>query len=209
MPGGSSFLFMVLSVLATAFFWGVYGPLLHWGSTAMGSDRMRAFLCVGAAYVVVAVLAPVLYITLSGHDKAGGLMLGWTGKGIWWSFVAGAAGALGAFFLLVALNNAPESNPPLYVMPLVFGFAPVVNTVFAMWSKGKWDISPWYAAGLILVGVGAVTVLISGNLKGAKAGDAKPSVESSRHAPAQGSTAPKAAEKEHTAKDEKEVKEEK
>ena len=50
---------------------------------------------------------------------------------------------------------------PVYVMPLVFGGAPVINTLLAMyWSRAYRDgVSPVFYAGLILVIAGAATVL--------------------------------------------------
>jgi uncharacterized membrane protein len=55
--------------------------------------------------------------------------------GIQWSLIAGAAGAVGAFTLVLALGAAS----PIYkgaaaaaVMPIVFGGAPVINTLVAM-----------------------------------------------------------------------------
>ena len=49
---------------------------------------------------------------------------------------------------------------PIYVMPLVFGGAPVVNTFISMIQYGANNVSPWFYAGLIVVIAGAVTVLI-------------------------------------------------
>ncbi len=49
---------------------------------------------------------------------------------------------------------------PIYVMPLVFGGAPVVNTFISMIQYGASNVSPFFYAGLIVVIAGAVTVLI-------------------------------------------------
>ena len=46
-------------------------------------------------------------------------------------------------------------------MPLVFGFAPVVNTLTEIVTRGLYgQVSPWFFASMALVIVGAVTVLI-------------------------------------------------
>ena len=47
------------------------------------------------------------------------------------------------------------------VMPLVFGGAPVVNTLTTILTTGSLaSVSPIFFAGLIIVVVGAVTVLV-------------------------------------------------
>ena len=48
--------------------WGLYGPLLHTGQMGMQdkvSGRFKAFLFVGVAYVLVAVLAPAAQIAVA------------------------------------------------------------------------------------------------------------------------------------------------
>jgi hypothetical protein len=50
---------------------------------------------------------------------------------------------------------------PRYVMPLVFGLAPVVSAFTSMYMSGNYKMSPFFAAGLILVAVGAVTILLT------------------------------------------------
>ena len=81
----------------------------------------------------------------------------WTSSGIFWSLAAGSVGA-GALGIILALAFR---GSPLYVMPLVFGGAPVVNTFLTMyWGKSYKQANPIFIAGLILVIVGAVTVLV-------------------------------------------------
>lgn len=166
---------MAAGALATALFWGVYGPLLAWGhqtmvvsdddGTLVSYGRLRPFICVGVAYLLVAVIVPAVLIVLGIMEPGRGIMSGWSLPGIWWSLIAGGAGAMGALFLLVALHYAPSKpSPALYVMPLVFGCAPVVNTFFTMWYRKTWHMNPFFAAGLILVLVGAVTVLATAHL---------------------------------------------
>ena len=175
MPEQQNLSLMAAASLATALFWGIYGPLLTWGHQTMvvlndeGKEvsygRLRPFICVGVAYLLVAVIAPAVLIGLGIMEPGKGIVSGWSMKGIWWSLIAGGAGAVGALFLLVALNYAPvKPSPALYVMPLVFGCAPVVNTFFTMWYRRTWTINPFFAAGLILVIVGSVTVLATAHL---------------------------------------------
>ena len=74
------------------------------------------------------------------------------------------AGALGAFALIMALNYGGRTGP-LFVMPIVFGCAPVVSTCVAAfvlsYIDGKrLEIHPFFLVGLIVVALGAVTTLI-------------------------------------------------
>jgi hypothetical protein len=162
----ANFPLIIVSILATAIFWGVYGPFLQWGHGAMESGRMRPFICVGIAYVVVAVVGPILVISVFGMEKGEGLMAGWTMKGIWWSFVAGVVGALGALGMLLAFNFGGK---PHYVPPLIFGLAPVVNAFFTISMNAQLREqlaqnivrSSFFGAGLLMVAVGAVTVLVA------------------------------------------------
>ena len=52
------FSFVVASIGLTALSWGVYGPLMRFGTTGMGGSHMLPFVCVGIAYFLVAVIAP-------------------------------------------------------------------------------------------------------------------------------------------------------
>jgi hypothetical protein len=180
----SSILLMAIAAVTTALFWGIYGPLLTWGHNAMTVEvegkqesygRLRPFICVGVAYLIVAIVAPALLIQFGIMEPGEGLFSGWSMNGIWWSLIAGGAGAFGALFLLIALNYAPTKPypPPLLVMPLVFGVAPVVNAIFSMWARKNWNMNPLFLAGMILVAVGAVTVIIGANIKWGSSVDAK------------------------------------
>ena len=72
--------------------------------------------------------------------------------------MAGVAGAMGAMGIILALTSGGKT---IYVMPLVFGGAPVVNTFLSMyWSKSwKEGVNPIFYVGLVLVIAGAATVL--------------------------------------------------
>ena len=102
---------------------------------------------------VVVVAVPLLLLQLRGEAGS------WTATGTIWSLIAGAAGALGALGVILAFRFGGN---PIYVMPLVFGLAPVINTFVSM-SSGTTrfvDASPFFYAGLIIVAVGAVVVLV-------------------------------------------------
>lgn len=152
-----SYPMVIVSILVTALCWGSYGPLLLWGHQAMGSGRLRPFICVGIAYFLIAIVGPLLIMMLTGMEKGDGLMSGWNFKGTYWSLMGGVAGAIGAFGIILALNYGGH---PSLVMPLVFGCAPVVNTFITIGLAKRWDeVHPMYYSGLILVAAGAITVL--------------------------------------------------
>ena len=145
------FLGMLAAIALTAFCWGVYGPVLHFGREAMQSN-LRPFMCVGLAYFVIAVIVPLALLARGGERG------GWTSKGVLWSLLAGTAGAVGALGVILALGFGGK---PIYVMPLVFGGAPVVNTLFTAFMNRAFDqLKAPFLAGLILVITGAVTVLV-------------------------------------------------
>jgi hypothetical protein len=158
---------VAFSVFATALAWGVYGPVLHKGQAAMGNSKLRPLICVGVSYFLIAVLVPLAVISASPEPGAV-----WTVSGTFWSLMAGSAGALGALGIIMAFNFGGK---PIFVMPLVFGGAPVVNTFYTLAAKGTAETpSPLFFAGLILVTVGAVTVLIFSPKPGKKPAEPAP-----------------------------------
>lgn len=142
---------MLAAIAMAAACWGMYGPVLHHGRELMHS-ALRPFVCVGVAYFVIAVLAPLVVLFRSGEKGS------WTTTGVAWSLFSGAAGAVGALGVILALSFGGK---PIYVMPLVFGGAPVVNTLLtAAMNRAFNQINAAFLAGLILVISGAVTVLV-------------------------------------------------
>ncbi|MBA2116245.1 hypothetical protein [Bremerella alba] len=147
------FIFVICGITLTALAWGSYGPILHEGQHHLGNDRIKPLICVGLAYLVVAVIIPSAILIAQGK-----LTSDWTFSGISWSFIAGTCGTFGAFGLIVALTNGGK---PWVVMPLVFGFAPIVTTIISLVTKNLWSqAGPIFYAGIIMVVAGAVTVLL-------------------------------------------------
>ncbi len=142
----------LLAIALAVLSWGAYGPVLHNGQAAMHHSRMRPFICVGLAYLVIAVIVPYFFL---GEMREAST---YRSMGTLWSFMAGASAAVGALGIIMAFNSGGR---PVFVMPLVFGGAPVVNTFVAISSRGQWDqINPFFWAGLILVIAGSVMVLV-------------------------------------------------
>jgi len=145
------FLGMLAAIALTATCWGVYGPVLHRGGEEMHS-ALRPFMCVGGAYFLIAVIVPAALLARGGEKGS------WTTTGIIWSMVAGACGSLGALGIILALSFGGR---PIYVMPLVFGGAPVVNTLLTAFMNRSFNqLKGLFLAGLLLVITGAVTVLV-------------------------------------------------
>jgi len=144
---------LLLSIAVAVFCWGTYGPVVQLGGKDMGGGSLRPFICVGLAYFFIAVLAPSALLQIAGEKGR------WTSSGIFWSLIAGAAGAIGALGVIMAFKFGGR---PIYVMPLIFGGAPVVNTFLTMFlARSYRQAGPLFFAGLILVIAGAVTVLLS------------------------------------------------
>ncbi len=139
--------FVVGAILA----WGSYVPLMHEGQTLLKGGAVRAFLCVGIAYFLTAVLVPL--------GLLGAKVEPWefTRGGATYATVAGAAGAAGALCVIMALKSG---GTPLYVAPLVFAGAPIVNVLISIaWHRPKSAPEVWFYVGLVLAAVGAGLVL--------------------------------------------------
>lgn len=142
-----------LSIAMAVLCWGSYGPFLHLGQSKMGGSRLRPFCCVGIAYFIIAVVIPVVALE-SMHSGSG-----YTFNGMIWSILAGTAGAMGALGIILAFTFGGK---PIFVMPLVFGFAPVINTITSIIEKGKFEsLNSMFAISLALGIAGAVTVLLN------------------------------------------------
>ena len=140
----------LLFVLGAVLSWGLYGPALHKGQVALGNP-LRALLCVGVAYFLLGVLVPV--VALSSQGQLGGF----TRAGALAATAGGALGALGAICIIWAFRAGGD---PIYVMPLVFGGAPLVNVLFTMWQHPpKTSPSPLLYLGFLLASAGAFMVL--------------------------------------------------
>ena len=130
--------------------WGAYGVLLFLGQTQLGNP-LKALLCVGVAYFLIGVIVPVI-----GLSSQGGLS-GFNTNGLILATVAGALGAAGAACIIWAFK---AGGLPFYVMPLVFGGAPIVNVLLAMViHPPKSAINPMLYVGFLLASVGAAMVL--------------------------------------------------
>jgi drug/metabolite transporter (DMT)-like permease len=137
--------------------WGVYGIFLHTGQVAMAdpvNGRYKAFLFVGIAYFLTAVLAPLILLIAKGAA-----FTGYTPRGMWWSLLAGIVGAIGAFGVLLAFG---ARGTPAAVMAIVFAGAPLVNATLSLLlhpPAGGWgSIKPQFFLGILLAALGGCLV---------------------------------------------------
>ena len=140
----------LIFAFAAALSWGAYGAFLHRGQVALGSP-MKALLCVGIAYFLIGVLVPVAVLASSGQ-LSGFNLIG--------SSTATAAGALGAIGAVCIIYAFKVGGLPNYVMPIVFGGAPLINVLVTMaLHPPKETPNPLLWIGYLLAAGGASMVL--------------------------------------------------
>lgn len=140
----------VLFVAGAVLSWGVYGAMLHQGQMQLGHP-LKALLCVGVAYFLVGVIVPV------GALSAQGQLSGFNTAGLVSATVAGTLGAVGAVCIIWSFRTG---GLPLYVMPLVFGGAPIINVLYTMaMHPPKASPHPMLYVGFLLASLGAGMVL--------------------------------------------------
>lgn len=157
MPSPSGNLWLTFALLTVAA-WGLYGVFLHTGQMAMGdpeNGRYKAFLWVGIAYVLIAVLAPAALLVFK---QASWQM---PASGIRWSLTAGAVGAIGAFGVLLAFG---AKGHPAVVMSIIFAGAPIVNALVVLVKHppaGGIGAIRWpFFAGIVLAAIGGTLVTL-------------------------------------------------
>ena len=150
---GTAWLIFALMTVAT---WGLYGLFLHQGQTSMADPEMgryKAFLFVGVAYFITAVVGPLVILAMSGTSWS------FPAKGMAWSLLAGLVGAAGAFCVLLAFG---AKGSPAVVMSIIFAGAPVVNAIVALlWHPpaGGLGVLRWqFVVGILLAALGGFMV---------------------------------------------------
>ncbi|MCX6924079.1 MAG: hypothetical protein NT154_12850 [Verrucomicrobia bacterium] len=153
--------------LLTVGCWGLYGAFLHSGQMGMHdpvNGRYKAFLCVGLAYFLTAVLAPLAMLWFRGATWS------FSPGGVAWSLLAGIVGAVGAFGVLLAFGS---KGTPAVVMSIVFAGAPVLNAIYSLVTHppaGGWQKLPWpFVMGIVLAAIGGCMVSLYKPAPGAPA----------------------------------------
>jgi hypothetical protein len=140
----------VIFVAGAVLSWGAYGALLHQGQTQLGNP-LKALLCVGIAYFAIGIMVPVAALSSQGALSQ------FNRTGLITATAAGALGAIGAACIIWAFRTG---GLPVYVMPLVFGGAPIVNVLITMvLHPPKATINPMLYVGFLLASIGAAMVL--------------------------------------------------
>ena len=153
-PGLTWLIFAAMTVGS----WGLYGIFLHTGQIAMAdpvNGRYKAFLLVGVAYLLTAVIGSMVVLWLNGSDWS------FPARGFTWSLLAGTVGAIGAFGVLLAFG---ARGTPAVVMSIVFAGAPIVNAVVSMAVHppvGGWGALNWqFVLGIVLAAMGGCLVTL-------------------------------------------------
>jgi len=140
----------VIFVAGAILSWGAYGALLHQGQLQLGNP-LKALLCVGVAYFLIGVIIPVAGLGAQGNlseFNTGGLVT---------ATIAGVLGAAGAACIIYSFRFG---GLPIYVMPLVFGGAPIMNVIVSMAiHPPKTAINPMLFVGFAFASIGAGLVL--------------------------------------------------
>lgn len=140
----------IVFVAGAVLSWGAYGVMLHMGQTQL-QNPLKALLCVGVAYFLIGILVPVAALGSQGQLNT------FDTRGLLIATIAGALGAIGAACIIWAFRNG---GLPVYVMPLVFGGAPLVNVLLTMaLHPPKSAINPLLYVGFLLASIGAAMVL--------------------------------------------------
>lgn len=142
----------IVFALVAGLSWGVYGAFLHQGQVEL-KNPMRALLCVGIAYFLIGILVPVIALASQGNLS----LEGFNFKGSMTATAAGALGAIGAVCIIWAFKSGGLPN---YVMPLVFGSAPLINVAVTMiLHPPKTAPNPLLWLGYLLAVTGVALVL--------------------------------------------------
>ena len=94
-------------VILAGLSWGTYVPIIFFGGSELGGksgSRLAAIMCVGVAYVVLAVIFPLIVFMLNQQDRADVNMK--SANGFIFAGLAGVMGAVGAICVVFASKEA-------------------------------------------------------------------------------------------------------
>ncbi len=153
---------VLMFIAMAALSWGVYVPVVHEAASKLGSN-LRAFLFVGVAYFLTAVVIPSIFIFGLKNDPTvkPGKEPNFKTAAVAWGIGAGISGAIGALCVIFAVTIAGKGGA-LYVAPLVFAGAPIINTLVTIYYFHPTGNTPdWkFFLGLALAAIGAVMVML-------------------------------------------------
>ncbi len=149
----------ILFALATACFWGLYGPALGNARTTLkpadgGWSAYKPYVFIGLAYLVWGCLGGMLAMKAFGDNFS---FSGTQKPAATWGFLAGSLGAFGALTLTFAMMKA-RGNAGL-VMPIVFGGAVTVTAITNLVIlRGQAHANPLLWVGMLFVAIGIIMV---------------------------------------------------
>jgi hypothetical protein len=148
----------IIFAVATACFWGLYGPALGNARTTQkppdGWSAYKPYVFIGVAYLVWGCLGGMVAMKFLGDTFS---FSGTHQRAATWGFLAGSLGAFGALTLTFAMMKA-QGNAGL-VMPIVFGGAVTVTALTTIVvARGQVTTSPLLWVGMLLVVSGIVLV---------------------------------------------------
>ena len=145
--------------LLTVVCWGVYGVCMHIGSVGMKNPehgRLMAFIWVGIAYFLTAIIAPLIIFKIKGGPVE---FWNYPAKGWQWSLFAGTLGAIGALGVLLAFGKMPSPAYVPVIMSIIFAGAPIVNAVVSTTKEGNWaHVKAPFLIGIALAAIGGYLV---------------------------------------------------
>ena len=140
----------LIFALGTVCCWGAYGTAIHKSNSLLG-EGLKTALLVGVAYFFLAVLIPSLIMWKNGVDW------NFPAKGTMFGLLAGSLGAIGAICVIYSMKSG---GSPLYVMPIIFGCAPLVNVIVSSVAHPpEKAINPVFWLGVLVLASGAGMVL--------------------------------------------------
>jgi drug/metabolite transporter (DMT)-like permease len=119
----------ILFALATAAFWGVYGPALGFARSNASPplwSPFKPYVFIGVAYLVWGVIGGLLAMRLIPSRPDSTSFTGIYLPAMKWGFIAGSLGAFGALTLTMAMFKAKNAG---LVMPIVFGGAVSITAI--------------------------------------------------------------------------------
>ncbi len=149
----------ILFALATAFFWGCYGPTIGNAQSPRVDNvplwsPFKPYVFIGIAYLMIAICGGLAMMAVKGDSFS------FTGEyypTMKWGFLAGILGAFGALCLTTAMMTSRGNA--LLVMPIVFGGAVSVTAIVSMLRlHAETTVSPLLWVGMVLTVVGIVIV---------------------------------------------------
>lgn len=153
---------VMIFVAGAALSWGLYVPTVHSAQVALKSP-LRAFLFVGVAYFITAVLIPSLFVFVMNWDPTvrAGNTPNFNSTACMIGLFGGTLGAAGALCIIFAVAIGGPTAP-LYVAPLVFAGAPIINTIATIlyFNPAKQLPDPRFFLGLLMAACGAALVMV-------------------------------------------------